>query len=175
MRNEKAHRDFTLNLKSLEDDGTFEGYAAVFGNVDRAGERIDASAFARTLSKRAGEPLPVLWQHDTARPIGIGEVVADRRGLAIKGSFLLATQAGSEAYETAKAGAVKGLSICYRVVRDAWEESVRVLKEIELFEVSLVTIPANPEARLVTVKAEAREVEQKQMQDYRADRATRPA
>ncbi len=168
MRNEKAHRDFTLNLKSLEDDGTFEGYAAVFGNVDRAGERIDASAFARTLSKRAGEPLPVLWQHDTARPIGIGEVVADRRGLAIKGRFLLATQAGREAYETARMGAVKGLSIGYRVVRDAWEESVRVLKEIELFEVSLVTIPANPEARLVTVKAEAREVEQKQMQEITA-------
>jgi len=143
-------KDVKLKLKALDEDGTFEGYAAVFGNLDRSGEIIAPSAFDRTLKARNGEPVPVLWQH--ADPAGSGALSLTRSGLYIKGKLLLSTRTGAEAYEFIKAGVVKGMSIGYRVVSDVWEDSVRTLKEIELYEVSLVTIPANPEAAVLAVK-----------------------
>lgn len=143
-------KDLKFKLKALDENGSFEGYAAVFGNVDRTGDVIAPSAFDRTVKARGEEPIPVLWQHDA--PAGAGSLSITKNGLYIKGQLLLTTQTGREAYEFVKAGVVKGLSIGYRVVNDAWDGAVRTLKEIELFEVSLVTIPANPEAAVLAVK-----------------------
>lgn len=147
------HKDFKLYIKALGDDGTFEGKAAVFGNVDRDGDVIERRAFNRTVKNRGGEPIPVLWQHQTDMPVGAGHLSIDEVGLNIKGQFLLTTRAGRDAYEYAKAGVVKGLSIGYRSVADTYEAGRRVLKEIELYEVSLATIPANPLAQLTAVKS----------------------
>jgi hypothetical protein len=146
------HKDFRLRIKALEDDGTFEGYAAVFGNVDRTGEIIASSAFDRTIKARGDEPIPVLWQHED--PAGLADLSINRNGLYVRGRLLLSTRTGAEAYEFIKAGVVKGMSIGYRVINDVWESGVRTLKELELFEVSLVTIPANPAAAVVAVKSE---------------------
>lgn len=144
---------FALEIKALEEDGTFEGYAAVFGNKDRGGDVIEPGAFRRTIGHKGGA-LPVLWQHNTDEPIGVGlEMREDDRGLWIKAKLALTTVRGREAYDLLKMGAIKGLSIGYRVVKDAIEEGARRLKEIELYEYSVVTIPMNPLAEIAAVKA----------------------
>ena len=146
------NKDFRLKLKSLDEDGTFEGYAAVFGNVDLDGDRIDPKAFNRSLKNFRGE-VPILWDHDTAHPAGVSLALApDAHGLLLKGRLLLATTVGREAYEYLKARAIKGLSIGAQVVRADCENGVRVLKELRLHEISLVAIPANPLAEIMAVK-----------------------
>lgn len=146
------NKDFRLKLKSLEDDGTFEGYAAVFGNVDLDGDRIDPAAFNRTLKNFRGE-VPILWDHNTSSPAGVSiDLVPDAHGLRLKGRLLLSTAMGREAYEYLKARVIKGLSIGAQIVRSDWENGVRVLKELRLHEISLVAIPSNPLAEVVAVK-----------------------
>lgn len=146
------NKDFPLKLKTLEDDGTFEGYASTFGNVDLDGDRVDPTAFNRTLRSFRGE-VPILFDHDPGRPVGVTtEMAPDAHGLRIKGRLVLETVAGREAYELLKARAIRGLSIGVQVIRDAWEDGIRVLKELRLHEVSLVAIPADPFAEVLAVK-----------------------
>lgn len=146
------NKDFRLKVKSLDEDGTFEGYAAVFGNVDLDGDRIEPTAFNRTLKNFRGE-VPILWDHDTGKLAGVStELLPDGHGLLLKGKLVLGTTVGREAYEYLKARAVKGLSIGVQVIDAGWDGSVRVLKELRLHEISLVAIPANPLAEVVAVK-----------------------
>lgn len=146
------NKDFRLKLKTLEEDGTFEGYASTFGNVDLDGDRVDPAAFNRTLKNFRGE-VPILFDHDPGRPIGVTtEMTTDARGLRIKGRLVLGTAAGREAYELLKARALKGLSIGVQVVKEGWDGGVRVLKELRLHEISLVAIPADPFAEVLSVK-----------------------
>ncbi len=145
-------KSFPLKVKSVAEDGTFEGYAAVFGNVDLDGDVIDPKAFNRSLSQQ--KSVPILWQHEPARPAGVSlELAADAHGLRLKGRLLLTTTIGREAYEYVKAGIVKGLSIGCSVITSDWRDSAtRVLKELRLHEISLVSIPANPLAEVTSVK-----------------------
>lgn len=148
-------KTFQLEIKAIEDDGTFEGYAATFGNVDYHGDVIEKGAFKRTLDhlRRSKKALPILWQHRMDEPIGRAEELReDERGLYIKGRLVLETARGREAYALLKAGVLSGLSIGYASVKERWEEGVRKLKELKLFETSLVTFPANPEAGVLGVK-----------------------
>jgi uncharacterized protein len=98
----------------------------------------------------------MLWQHDPAQPIGIwDEVIEDGKGLFVKGRFLTEIQKGAEALALVQAGAIDGLSIGYRTLRaEKNAKGQRLLHELELWEVSLVTFPMLPEAR-VQGKAEA--------------------
>ena len=148
-------KSFALELKNLDADGTFEGYAATFGNVDYHGDLIEKGAFKRTLDhmRQGKKALPILWQHRIDEPIGRAEELReDDHGLYIKGRLVLDTARGREAYALLKAGVLGGLSIGYASVKDKWEEGVRKIKEIKLYETSLVTFPANPEAAIVGVK-----------------------
>ena len=91
----------------------------------------------------------MLWQHDPTRPIGVwDEVREDGRGLWVKGRLLLEVQAAREAHVLLQAGAIDGLSIGYRTLRSEAKGGRRLLHEIELWEVSLVTFPMLPEARV---------------------------
>jgi len=146
------YKDFKLKLKSADDNsGEFEGFAAVFGNVDLQDEKIERGAFSKTLQERPD--LPVLWQHDTAEPIGVTVRAEETdHGLQVKGRLNLETQRGREAYALLKQGAVKGLSIGYDVVKDSVQNGVRKLLEVKLWEWSLVTLPANPKALVTAVK-----------------------
>jgi len=122
----------------------FAGYAAIFGKADRGGDVIRAGAFARSL-KRGPGAVPLLWQHAPERPIGrVDYLKEDRRGLRVIG-HLSEGAAGREAAALLKEGAVKGLSFGYRV-RQAEGEGPRELIELELVEVSLVTLPMQPKA-----------------------------
>lgn len=142
---------------SVDADGVFEGYGSVFGNVDHHGDVVAKGAFARSLAehKSAGRMPALLWQHDQRQPIGVYDVVKeDDRGLYVKGRLALKTQTGAEAYELMKMGAVTGLSIGYRVreyTHDR-EKDVYTLTDVDLMEVSPVTLPANDSARISVVK-----------------------
>lgn len=139
--------------------GAFEGYAAVFGNVDAAGDRILPGAFAKSLAacRAEGRFPPMLWQHDPKQPIGLWEDMReDSHGLHVRGRLFTDDIAQArEAYALLKENVVSGLSIGYRTVesqRDA-KTGVRLLAELELLEVSVVTFPANDRARVRAVKS----------------------
>jgi len=142
-----------LKLSDVNEEGVIEGYASVFKNKDRNGEVVDKGAFKKTLND--GKKVPLLWQHDPSDPIGpVEEAKEDDTGLRIKAQILQTIQRGREALAIVKAGIVKGMSIGYRVLQDEWDhaEGVRHIKEVDLWEVSLVTFPANVEAQIRSVK-----------------------
>lgn len=152
------------NFKALDDEqGVFEGYLAVFGNVDSYGDVIERGAFKKTLaeaekkrSQRGDKYLfPILWQHSPEEPIGgFLEMREDDFGLYVKGQLDLDIELGRRAYSGLKKGYIRGLSIGYDVVKQAWDGQIRRLKEINLWEGSVVTFPANPEANVERVKAQ---------------------
>ncbi len=159
--------DCSLEIKQAGDDGSIEGFGSVFGNVDMGLDRIERGAFKETLRERRGEPVPMLWQHFDNQPIGVwDDLHEDKRGLYVRGQINLDTQQGREARSLVKQGAVRGLSIGYRPVDFKFEEDVRVLQRVELWEVSLATFPMNREARVVGVKNDTPKMLEQQLRDY---------
>lgn len=151
-------RSFALSIKATGDDGSVEGYGSVFGVRDNYDDVIASGAFAQTLKdhKSAGTMPAMLWQHDSCEPIGVWtEMVEDGKGLKIKGKLALDTVRGKEAHALLKMGALNGLSIGFVSKQWAYDRDteVRTLTEIDLWEVSLVTFPANEKARITGVKA----------------------
>ena len=136
------------------------GYASLFGACDGGGDTVAPGAYAGSLTRLAdeGRRVRMLWQHDPAEPIGIwDEVREDARGLYVKGRLLPEVARAREAAALIAAGAIDGLSIGYRTLRATKDgQGRRLLSEVELWEVSLVTFPMLPEAR-VSALAEARE------------------
>ena len=146
----------TLELKALEESGRFAGYASVFDVVDNQRDVMLPGAFAQTLAGRAAE-IRLLWQHEVKEPIGVIEhIFEDGRGLYVEGRLLLEVARAREAYALLKAGALRGLSIGYSPVRYRIdpENGVRMLAAVQLWEVSLVTFPANAASRITVVKGE---------------------
>ena len=135
-------------------DGAVEisGYASLFGKTDQGGDVVQSGAYAKSLDRLAskGNSVKMLWQHDPAQPIGIwDEVREDNAGLYVKGRILLDVEKGREAAALIEAGAIDGLSIGYRTVRATKNDTGgRLLSELELWEVSLVTFPMLPDARV---------------------------
>ncbi len=134
-------------------DGTLiEGYASFFGKCDQGGDVVEAGAYAASLATLAkkGRTVKMLWQHDPTQPIGIwDEVREDSKGLYVKGRLLLDVAKGREAAALIEAGAIDGLSIGYRTKKAHKNgKGQRLLAELELWEVSLVTFPMLPEARV---------------------------
>lgn len=138
-------------------EGVVEGYASVFGGVDSYGDTVVPGAYADSLRKHRADKTapPMLWAHGMAHPVGKWEAMSeDSRGLHVRGRVNLKTQAGADAFEHLRAGDVTGLSIGWTEVPGGSEytNGVRLLKAVELREVSLVTVPADSAARVTTVK-----------------------
>lgn len=151
---ERKRLDFGLDLKSLDGQGRFAGYASVFNIVDNQRDIILRGAFAQTLKGRADE-IKLLWQHQQEEPIGVFDrLFEDARGLYVEGRLLLGVQRAKEAHSLLKAGAIKGMSIGYSPVHYKIDDrsGVRMLSEVELWEVSLVTFPANAAANVTVIK-----------------------
>jgi uncharacterized protein len=133
------------------------GYASLFGRKDQGGDVVLKGAYTASLKRLAasGGRVKMLWQHDPAQPIGVwDEVREDATGLWVKGRILTEVGRGREAAALLAAGAIDGLSIGYRTVKAERDgKGLRLLSELELWEVSLVTFPMLPEAR-VAAKAE---------------------
>ena len=141
----------------VTDGQTVEGYASLFGLRDQGGDVVLPGAYAASLKRLAarGEKVRMLWQHDPQQPIGVWEEVReDATGLWVKGRILPEVERGREAAALLAAGAIDGLSIGYRTVKAERDgKGQRLLAELELWEVSLVTFPMLREAR-VAAKAE---------------------
>lgn len=152
-------RDFDLHVKAVSDDGLFSGYGSVFGVVDSYLEIVAPGAFAESLAEIAakGRPVPVLWQHRSDQPVGVWKnLKEDERGLFGDGQLILdGVPRAVEAHALMKAGAVSGLSIGYYVRESSRDEKtgVRTLTKLDLVEISLVTFPANDDARVDTIKS----------------------
>ncbi len=155
---EVEQKSLNVSVKMVGEEGQIEGYGAVFGNVDSYGDVIEPGAFMETLGMRKPK---MLYQHRMEDPIGVwDEYKEDSRGLYMKGRIVTKSTKGRDAYELVKAGAIDGLSIGY-ITRDyAMEGNNRRLKSVDLIETSLVTMPANSEAMVTSVKnADVRDVE----------------
>ncbi len=150
-------------FKILDDSphGSFTGYASVFGNTDRQNEVVVKGAFAATLPGFLKDGFGALNHEWSTLPIAtISEAREDDRGLWVKGQFHStpdAQAARTIVRERLERGKSVGMSIGYRVNDDEFKEAIRYLKDVDLFEVSLVSVPANPEAQLAAVKAETQQ------------------
>lgn len=150
--------DFDWDVKAVNDDGTFDGYGSVYGVVDSYNEVVAAGAFRDSLKELAakGRPVPCLWQHRSAEPIGLwSELKEDDRGLFGAGELLINDVGqAKEAHALMKRRVVTGLSIGYWVRESSVDEvsGIRTLKKLDLVEISLVTFPANDDARVDAVK-----------------------
>lgn len=146
-----------LSIKSVSDSGEFEGHGSVFNVTDSYGDQVMPGAFKATLEdhKAKGTLPAMLWQHDAAQPIGVySDMAEDATGLYVKGQLLLEAPQGKIAHTLLKAKALRGLSIGF-VTREADYDQVtglRKVKAVDLWEVSLVTFPANPQASVESVK-----------------------
>jgi HK97 family phage prohead protease len=148
--------DFEVRL-APDDAGTFSGYAARWGEVNAHNEIVMRGAFARTIAdhQQRGINPPLLWAHDQSQPIGVWESLAeDATGLAVRGRIVMETAKGREAHALMKAGAISGLSIGFRnakATRNA--QGVRAISDLDLGEISLVTLPSARNARIVSVRS----------------------
>ena len=142
----------------LTEGSVIEGYASLFGLTDQGGDAVLPGAFAASLKKLAGKGCKVrmLWQHDPTRPIGVwDEIREDGKGLWVKGRLLPDVAQAREAVALIQAGAIDGLSIGYRTIRaEKDQKGRRMLAEVDLWEVSLVTFPMLPEAKVDRKAAE---------------------
>ena len=154
---ERKYRSaFALELKSISADGRFAGYASVFDNTDSQRDVMRRGAFAKSLKARS-YPVQLLWQHQWESPIGVIDTIfEDQHGLYVEGKLLLEVARAKEAHALLKAGAMRGLSIGYSVkrARRNIDTGARELLEVELWEVSVVTHPANAAAQVTVVKSE---------------------
>jgi len=153
-------------LKAIDDDeddreeyGRFEGYGSVFNNTDLGNDVIKNGAFRKSLRQRGAKSIKLLYQHKSDMPIGVFDSMKeDEHGLYVKGRLALKTQAGAEAYELLKMGALDGLSIGFRLTPKGYQTDKRtrrrVIEEVDLMEVSLVTFPMNPKATVQSVKGQ---------------------
>ncbi len=136
----------------MTEGAVIEGYASRFGLPDQGGDIVAKGAFGASLARLAakGDKVRMLWQHDPTKPIGVwDDIREDETGLWVKGRLLSEVALAREAATLIDAGAIDGLSIGYRTVRaEKDQKGRRVLTEVELWEVSLVTFPMLPEAKL---------------------------
>jgi HK97 family phage prohead protease len=154
--NERETRSFSLEMKA-NDDGSVEGYGSVFSVIDTYADIMAKGSFVKSLNehKSAGTMPAMLWQHDSDKPIGVWtEMIEDEKGLKVKGKLALDTEKGKEAHTLLKMGALNGLSIGF--ISREWtydaKTDIRTLTDVDLWEVSLVTFPANKKSRITSVK-----------------------
>lgn len=136
--------------------GVFEGYASLFDVVDLGRDAVMPGAFADSLRRRGASGIRMLWQHDPGQPLGAWTVLReDERGLFVRGALNLAVARAREVHALMRQGAVDGLSIGYRAITARTEPrtGIRRLTRVDLWEISVVTFPLLPQARVVAVKA----------------------
>ena len=144
-----------LMLSQVAPEGTFTGYASVFGVADTGRDVVARGAFRDSLVKRGPSGIKLLWQHDASEPIGHWEqLTEDAHGLKVKGRLNLAVARAREVLALMREGAVDGLSIGFRTERATTDKKtgIRSLAKIDLWEISVVTFPMLPQARVSVVK-----------------------
>jgi HK97 family phage prohead protease len=131
--------------------GYFEGYASVFGNIDSYQDVMMPGAFSKSLGRK--QKYSLYWQHSMMKMLGsITESYEDANGLYVKGRINCSTAMGKDIYALLKSGDITGMSIGYITRECEYDNQLRMLKEVDLIEVSLVSEPANPLAQVTSVK-----------------------
>lgn len=155
---------FKVKAAGSEDglkEGQFEGYASVFGNVDSYGDVVVKGAFAKTLEEwsEKGDPIPLLWGHDFDDPFSnVGSIdfaEEDDHGLKVRATFDLENPKAAQVYRLAKGRRVTGMSFAYTVRDSEQKDDANHLKDLHIFEASIVPIGANSLAGVEAVKAGA--------------------
>lgn len=144
-----------LSVDCIAQDGSFEGYASVFGITDQGGDIVAPGAFRNSLRKRPAGQIRMLWQHDPSEPIGVWDKIdEDAHGLRVQGRLLPDIARARELLSLMRAGAVDGLSIGFKTIRARQQagKAARMLIEVDLWEISIVTFPMNESARIAAVK-----------------------
>lgn len=167
MQFQLAHVTFKNMSEEATEQGNFgyfEGYASTFGNTDRMGDVIQAGAFAETIKACNDENryIKLCWQHDFYTPIGtVRYMQEDQTGLLVKGRINLDTTMGKEAYALLKAGDLDSMSIGFSIKEGRTEEKTGTyyIEKAELWEVSIVTEPANAMAKITEVKQAIRDAD----------------
>ena len=145
-----------MEFKTLGEAGVFSGYASLFDAVDLGRDRVERGAFLRSLARRGASGVRMLFQHDPAEPIGTWRVIReDGRGLYVEGVLSAGVARAREVHQLMKAQALDGLSIGFQTVRAKSEPKtgIRQIIEADLWEISVVTFPMLPGARIGEVKA----------------------
>ena len=154
----KSNLTIPLELKALN-EGEFEGHGSVFGNEDFGGDVVMRGAFKKTLAqhKKANSLPQMFWMHDPSRVCGKWlDMCEDEHGLKVKG-VLADTPLGNEIRTLLKMDAVRGLSIGFSIADQEWKDDVRLIKEADLWEVSVVSLPMNPLAQVAHAKSQLSE------------------
>ena len=145
----------TSRAASISPDGAIEGYASLFGEIDQARDMVMPGAFAASLRHRGVRRVPMLFQHDPAEPVGVWlELYEDARGLFARGRLIPEVTRGRELLALLRAGTTDGLSIGFRTVHGRLDPKTKIrrLDAIDLWEISIVTFPLLPGARVRAVK-----------------------
>ncbi|GLQ20384.1 HK97 family phage prohead protease [Algimonas porphyrae] len=153
------HGRAVLRVKANGEPGEFSGYGSIFGNVDSYRDVVMPGAFTKSIArhKEAGTRPKMFWQHDPGQPIGSWtSFEEDETGLLMSGKLNMDVQRGAEAYALLKAGDIDGMSIGYWEIETERDDDGNTLKltELDLVEVSVVSIGANDKALVSAVKAE---------------------
>ncbi len=144
-----------LDLKAVEVDGSFEGYASLFNREDLSHDIVLPGAFSESLRQRGPHGVKMLFQHDANQPIGVWAALKeDARGLYAQGRLMPEVAKAREVHALMRAGALDGLSIGFRTVKGRRDRAsgVRRLEKVDLWEISVGTFPLLPEARIATMK-----------------------
>lgn len=144
-----------LTLHGVTGEGRFSGYASLFGEVDLGKDTIERGAFAHSLMKRGASGVRMLFQHDPGEPLGTWTTIReDQRGLYVEGVLSTGVARAREVHQLMKNGALDGLSIGFQTVKAKTDgkSGIRRILEADLWEISIVTFPMLPAARVSNVK-----------------------
>jgi len=148
----KTKQRMRMEIKEISAEGYFEGVLSPYNVVDLGNDLVEPGAYTKTIQEH-GPEVPLLWQHKTDVPIGKLTLEDSATGLMVKGQLLMQLPEAQKAYLLIKSGIVKGLSIGFDTVKEAIDGSIRRLKELRLWEGSIVTFPMAPLAMITAVKA----------------------
>lgn len=134
----------------IDEEGRFSGYASIFSRIDSGGDIVQPGAFAKSLAKRRGR-IRLLFQHDPKEPVGIWEELReDAHGLFAAGRLVPGVERADALRKLIETRALDGLSIGFRTVKASRQGGQRLLHEIDLYEISIVTFPMMEEARIAS-------------------------
>ena len=153
--NNADRKSMALEIKDVRPSGEFTGYASLFDKLDLGKDKIAKGAFSRSLNTRGPSGIRMLFQHDPTDPIGTWlEIREDQRGLFVRGKIAAETSRGGEIVKLLHAGAIDGLSIGFKTKSSSTDRKsgVRTVHEADLWEISIVTFPMLPQARITEVK-----------------------
>ena len=145
-----------FDTKAVSQTGSFSGYASVFNVVDLGGDVVLPGAFTKSLARRPAEQIKLFRNHDQSEPIGVPtNVIEDSKGLKFSGQLILDTVKGRETHALMLAGALNGMSIGFKTLKDRFDRksNLRYLEELDLYEASIVSFPMNEQSTVDAVKS----------------------